>query len=278
MATAMAGSTSRRRTSSQRPSPTLGSACPKANGRTVCPVSPERCPCPGKKLRIDATQALERECKRWGAELHDGPAQSLGNLILKIDGLRRSRRDSDPELARALDDIYQELAGCHASVRRMIEEARAPFAGGGLLSAIRAYTEKLAAETGLTIRLDLPDALEGIHANVQIMLFRVVQEALLNVKKHARATQVAVRVDSGCGHLAISIEDDGVGFDPDLLEPRMGSGGKQVGIAAMRERAEILGGFLEITSRPGQGTRVRVVVPRVGTMGSGVIWLESESR
>lgn len=261
------------------PSPSLASACPKANGRVVCPVSPERCPCPGKKLRIDATQALERECKRWGAELHDGLAQSLSSLILTIDGLRHLGPDSQPDdWARALDEVYQELVNCHASVRRMIEEARAPLAGGGLLPAIRIYAQKLAAETGLAIELDLPDTLEGIHANAQIMLFRVVQEALLNVKKHARATRATVLVESGCGHLGIVIEDDGVGFDPGFPLARSGADGKQVGIAAMRERAEILGGRLEIESSPGRGTRVRAVVPRIGIMGSGVIWLESESR
>ena len=110
-----------------------------------------------------------------------------------------------------------------------------------------------------------PEASHAIEPRAEVQLLRVVQEALTNVRKHARASRVNIRIARRDGAPTITIEDDGAGFDPAAVGPSITGG---FGLGAMRERVEQVGGTLEIVSAPGAGTRIRVQIPGEGLRGA----------
>ena len=143
-----------------------------------------------------------------------------------------------------------------ATVRRISSELRPLVLDDlGLSAAASWYVDQFSARTGLTIDLSLPDVDPERGDAVATALFRVLQESLTNVARHAQAEKVAVRLTFENGVWSLSVQDDGVGFVPDP--------GKRgdIGLVGMRERAQNLGGRFAVTSAPGQGTRVEVVIP-----------------
>lgn len=205
--------------------------------------------------------AREEERRRMRRELHDGLAPTLAALNLKA-GMIRSRISRDPAAAELLlDDWRNDLRATIADVRRLAYELRPPILDEiGLLAAIseRAH-QVMSANPLLRIRIDAPERLPGLPAAVEVAAYRLVQEALTNVERHARAQQaeVSLWLDSSDadeqvngngqgrtgGWLHVAIIDDGVGL-PSVGQRRAG-----VGVLAMRERAEELGGQCSIADR-----------------------------
>lgn len=129
----------------------------------------------------------------------------------------------------------------------------------GLVAAIRWYSERFSLRTGVEVLMDGDEIHPRPAAAVENNLFRIVQEVLTNIGKHARATTVRIGIDSADGRLRIRIEDDGVGFDPSRVKRAGGHQGW--GLMTMAERAEGIGGSFSIESRTGKGTVVSVEVP-----------------
>jgi signal transduction histidine kinase len=131
----------------------------------------------------------------------------------------------------------------------------------GLLSAIRWYVKGFADRSGIAVDLDLPAAFERLPQDVETTLFRVVQEALINIHRHARSATARIRLRAAADRLTLEIEDRGQGMSPELLSSvTTGGGAPGVGIAGMRERLDQLAGHLDIDSTD-RGTTIRATVP-----------------
>jgi signal transduction histidine kinase len=200
--------------------------------------------------------AQEDERKRIARELHDETSQSLAVLAMGLeaaqDALRTGRTPRLDEVkavaVRTLEDVHRLILDLRPSVLDDL----------GLLSAIRWYAERHLETRGISVRCEFGD-LRRLPPEMETALFRVCQEAMSNVARHAQATAVLVQVGEEGGEIRIDIEDDGRGFDPDDAARREER--RPWGLMGIRERAEILRGTARVDSAPGQGTRVALRVP-----------------
>ncbi len=197
------------------------------------------------------------ERNRLARELHDAMTQNLFSLVLTAEaavGLVRA----DPARAEHELDRVRELAReTQGELRSLIFELRPPrLAEDGLVATVQKDLEVLGRAHGLKADLRVHDTPE-LTSTVETELYRIVQEALNNAVRHARAESVVVDVEGTDGGVTVTVRDDGVGFDPAARAIRE----RRLGLTSMRERAEALGGTLSVESVPGAGTTVRATVP-----------------
>lgn len=205
-------------------------------------------------------RAQEDERSRVARDLHDTVAQDLAALRLEAERLA-VRAQRDPALADQLSDFEDRAREMLETVRRILLDLRSSVLESlGFVPAVKWLLERLERENGLKPRL-LVDGDEELEYDSAIMLFRIVQEALLNVAQHARAERVFVSIRMTPSEIELDIEDDGVGFDP-LRRRGSDQTSRGLGILGMEERAQLLGGELHIASRPTEGTSIRVHIPR----------------
>lgn len=197
------------------------------------------------------------ERARLARELHDGPAQVLSAVQVRLAALGyRDELEALPEIRQELSDLAATCREALRDVRREIRGLRACASHDeGFATTVRALAERFGEETGVRVDADVADLPLPPQARTQAI--RVVCEALTNVRKHAAATRVAVRAGRDGKTLVVEVADDGAGFEAAAL-PR---GAEGFGLVAMRQRAEAVGGALEVESRPGRGTRVRLRLP-----------------
>ena len=203
--------------------------------------------------------AINEERNRIAREIHDGIAQALAFMALKLD-LATRLMERDPERARAeIQQVKQTLRQQIREVRRSIFALRPiDLERYGLIHSIERYARAFAEQVGLRISLELPEAVSLTPAS-EVVVFRVVQEALNNTAKHASGEQIWVRLASlGEKGARLAICDDGVGFDPQNPSSE-GLGG--FGLAQMKERVEARGGRFWLESAPNQGTCVYAELP-----------------
>jgi signal transduction histidine kinase len=201
--------------------------------------------------------AQEEERRRIARELHDETTQQLTVLAMQL-GMASATDDHTNELlARARALVAQMVDDVH----RVIYDLRPTMLDDlGLLPAVRTYAEKRLAPAGIQVHCEFPAATPTLPAEVTTTLYRVAQEAMSNVARHARASAVFIACTVDGGHLTLEIEDDGVGFEPArVAQPR--ETGEGLGLLGMKERLTLLGGRLDIDSEPGHGTRVIAVAP-----------------
>ena len=204
----------------------------------------------------------ERQRSGMAAELHDGPIQGLTRLGLSLErGQLRLRRGQLEEGRRLLTDAQAALSGEVQSLRRIMATLRPPvLEERGLVSALCDYVEMVRQQAGIscTLAAKLPDRLPEDH---EIVLYRVAQEALTNVARHARASSARVELTETAETVVLEVHDDGVGFDPAAEEQQGGL--DHFGLAGMRERVELAGGTWTMRSRPGAGTVLTASLPKV---------------
>src|ERR671932_1501680 len=201
--------------------------------------------------------AVLEERHRLARELHDSVTQSLYGIALYAEAAARALADGDAESAGTnLQDITETTQEALGEMRLLLFELRPPHLDErGLAGALRSRLQAVEARAGLKTEFDCQG--EGrLAPETEQELFRLAQEALNNVLKHAHARHVCVRLDLTGDQVVVEVADDGVGFEPSSPEA------EGYGLPSMRERAERLGGTVEIDSGPGAGTRVRVEVPR----------------
>ena len=200
-------------------------------------------------------RAREEERLRIAADIHDDAIQLISAANFRLQQLRLRLRD---EAVRGILDKLQEALTLSSShLRQLIFDLRpSGLVGGSLGPALRVYLDQMHSDTGITYRLD--DRLSARAPDgTALLIYRNVLEVLANVRKHARASTVAVELlDIEDGYL-IRIIDDGVGYDPADIEDRPG----HLGLVLIRERAELAGGWCRIESSPGTGTTVEFWVP-----------------
>jgi signal transduction histidine kinase len=206
---------------------------------------------------VRALNASEEERKRIARELHDDTAQHLAALLLRLRILERS--GPGPEWATTVEDIRDGLAACAEGVRRIARGLRPPdLERNGLVEAIRSHVRAVGLDSDVTLALDAEPIDSFLSAEAKLVLYRIVQEAVSNALRHAGASRVDVRLRSSGNRIHASVEDDGVGIRVGSINRR---GSRGLGLVGMRERAAMLGGVVDIHGRPGQGTRVTVVIP-----------------
>ncbi len=218
-------------------------------------------------------QARERERTRWAREIHDETVQGLGALRLKLANAR-DLRDSE-SLDGAVEDVLEGLGAEIDGLRHLITELRpAALDDLGLPAALEALARRAQAIDGLDVRTEIDlasyDSDGRLDAELESTVYRIVQEALTNVGKHAQANSAIVEVRAGDGVMRIQVTDDGIGLPADAAE-RASAAAEQMsggfGMSGMRERAELVGGELDVrTADPvtGRGTAVRLTIPLAG--------------
>ena len=208
---------------------------------------------------VAALNAVIEERARLSRELHDGLAQLVAFLLVRLDtvaGLvdsdrRREAAAEIEQLRRVADDLYLDVREAIAGLRSQVTER-------GLVPALRDYLDEFEERHGIAVALDAAEAPAQVPDLIGMHVFRIVQEALSNVRKHADAHHVWVIIRANDRRLELEIGDDGVGFEPAI---GLASTPRSLGLTSMRERAEALGGALRVQSAPGTGTRVLVSVP-----------------
>ena len=208
----------------------------------------------GEALRR-SIDAQERERGRWARELHDETLQELAGLKLLLGQARRAQ--APDERARVLDLAAERIDASVAALRTLIADLRpAALDEHGLAVALEGLAGRVADRHGLevTLRCDLDRAGRRLDASVEETVYRLVQEALTNVVKHAGSASAEVRVRVGEGLLVAEVRDGGAGFEP-------GGDGPGFGLLGMRERVALARGELLVASEPGAGTTVRATLP-----------------
>ncbi|HEX8910940.1 MAG TPA: sensor histidine kinase [Humisphaera sp.] len=212
----------------------------------------------------DVFQAMEVERRRVAGELHDGLGQSLSLLI---SGLRTAQGDvGSADVPRRLHDLERIAQAALADVRRMARGLRPSLLDDlGLAPALAKLAEDVAAHSGVRVAVDAAAAGgRRLPGAVETAVFRVVQEALANVVRHAGATAADVHVGRADGAVTVRVTDDGRGFDPAALSAG-GRAGSHSGLIGMGQRAALLGGTFRVDAAPGRGCRVEATFPLRGS-------------
>ena len=209
-----------------------------------------------RQLAADLVDAEEKERNRIAAEVHDDSLQVLSALDMRLQSLARG--EEDQERRQALDSVQEIVRLASERLRNLVFDLRPPDLDRvGLSAVLRASLERLSAESGIEVELheelETPPPTDG-----GIVIYRITQEALANVRKHARASRAVVTLTQEQGGCLVQIRDDGQGFDP---AESAGQASKHFGLTVMRERAETVGGWIRVESLPGEGTVVEAWVP-----------------
>lgn len=213
-------------------------------------------------LAAQLSRAQETERSHIARELHDRIGQQLTALSLNLNtAISRLADDTSPLVKTLLDKSLELVELTGESVRDVMANLRPPALDDyGLVAALRWHGDELSRLTGLAIELRAPTLDFRLSAEKEIALFRIVQEALRNVVRHARAARVDISIAVDEERIAIVVADDGVGFDPRSPVRLRETPGW--GLLSMRERTEAIGARLEVISAPGAGATVRVEVRR----------------
>jgi signal transduction histidine kinase len=206
-------------------------------------------------------QAQEEERKRIARELHDDTIQSLIALSRRMEALLTSEERLGSPVVRRIEELQHATLDVIQQVRRFSQDLRPSILDDlGLLPTLKELTAELDRQEGLTAEFRAIGQERRLSTDVELILFRIAQEALNNVRKHAQARQVITTVEMSDSAVRMMIEDDGKGFKPPTLTDHPASAGK-LGLIGMQERARLLGGMLVVDSELGRGTRILVNVP-----------------
>jgi signal transduction histidine kinase len=213
-----------------------------------------------ERQRRSETEAIDQERRRIAQEIHDGIAQGMAALRLRISVWHDMVEANPAQLHAELDELQAALDTGMAEMRRAIYALR-PVALDevGLFPALHQLAADFENQHQVYVELDISGPEERLPSRLELPLFRVVQEALHNIGKHAQASLVWLALDLTRDEaIKLTIRDNGLGFDPASLEGAARDG--HLGLKQMRERVEEAQGRLELVSRPGQGTEVRIVL------------------
>ena len=202
-------------------------------------------------------QLIKDERNIIANELHDTLAQSLASLRFQVRILDQSLQPLGDFMAfKTIESVEHALDEATTDLRELIAHCRIPIEEQGLVSAIKRAVEKFRKDTGIHILLQTDEETLHLPSNIELNAYRIVQEALTNIKKHANAyiVRVLLRCDEN-DNIRILIENDGNGFDQSKIHS---SEGQHLGLTIMKERAKHLGGVLKIESEPDEGTRVEL--------------------
>ena len=218
------------------------------------------------RLQQAMNAAREEERRRLAREIHDGPAQVLSNSIFAVHQAELMAKRAPDQVAEVLTQLRELLKDGVSEIRRFMFDLRPSMLEDlGLVPTLSRYVADYGRFFGKKIELICDDVLPPLSSDQELAIFRTVQEALQNVHKHAGVgaeATVSLRVYGST--LVLTIEDTGRGFDSSAKVPRPDGGG---GLPGMRERAKLIGAEFSVTSEPGAGTVVQLVMPLRGQTG-----------
>lgn len=211
-----------------------------------------------RRKQIQILRAQDEERRRIARDLHDDTSQQLALIQVKLESLRKAQ--TADQIADACVEIESALQSAHHQMRTLSYVLHPPeLTSGGITEALSTFLKGFARRTQLVVTFENFAGRLKAHADLEIALYRVVQEALMNVSKHAEATVVKVSLRLEAKHLVLEIEDDGIGIPSEILTGRMPEA-VGVGLASMRERVESLAGHFRV-ERGVMGTQVRASFP-----------------
>ena len=217
-----------------------------------------------KFLGVQIIKAQEDERLRVSREIHDGPAQEMANLIYQASICERLV-DTRPEEAKAgLQELRRQIRTCLADVRQIIFDMRPMSLDDlGLVPALRQLVSKLEERKILKTDFQVNGKERALEKHVEVTLFRIIQEGLNNIHRHAGVSEGRLRLLFSTNDLSILISDEGRGFDMAETEEmrKSGTGNGHFGILGMEERAKLIGASLNVISNPGEGTKIHVKLP-----------------
>ncbi|MBQ2009553.1 MAG: sensor histidine kinase [Selenomonadaceae bacterium] len=217
-----------------------------------------------KFLGVQIIKAQEDERLRVSREIHDGPAQEMANLIYQASICERLV-DTRPEEAKAgLQELRRQIRTCLADVRQIIFDMRPMSLDDlGLVPALRQLVSKLEERKILKTDFQVNGKERALEKHVEVTLFRIIQEGLNNIHRHAGVSEGRLRLLFSPNDLSILISDEGRGFDMAETEEmrKSGTGNGHFGILGMEERAKLIGASLNVISNPGEGTKIHVKLP-----------------
>ena len=210
-------------------------------------------------LRLEAAQEEER--RRIARELHDGTTQDLVTLLHQIEKLTSITDHLSPQGTALLEGLWQQTSKILDDVRRFIQDLRLPILDDlGFLPALEWLTSDLTKQSGIAVDMVVLGPVRRFPHEIELILFRITQEALRNIWKHSEASRVWVTVEFGNARVVLAVKDNGKGFELtkgiDYLSFR-----GELGLVGMQERAQHIGGKLTLQSKPGKGTTVIVEIP-----------------
>ncbi|HKB11825.1 MAG TPA: two-component regulator propeller domain-containing protein, partial [Vicinamibacterales bacterium] len=201
-------------------------------------------------------KAQEQERIRIAGELHDGVMQEMLAVTMMLGTAKRRIRD-DAVAKATIDKVQNKMIQVGTDIRRLSHDLHPPLLQqAGLPQAVQTYCAQFSTTSGIPVSCDADESAGDLSRGAALALYRIVQEALGNAAKHARATRISVRLTRSDGMVSLVVSDNGVGFDRSRLAA---SGG--LGLIGMRERAGQLNGKFDVESTPGRGTTIRVVIP-----------------
>jgi two-component system sensor histidine kinase DegS len=201
--------------------------------------------------------AQETERQRLSRQMHDGPAQALSNFILQTEIAMRLFDIDAVQAKSELNSLKTSAMGTFQKVRNFIFELRPMMLDDlGLTPTVRRYADAFKEQTGLDINVTVTGSERRLEPYLEVMLFRAIQELLGNAARHSQGTMVKVMLDMGDERIRVSVDDNGRGFDPDVVKQ-----GSSLGLKLIQERSEMLGGSFEMDSAIGKGARISFAVP-----------------
>jgi signal transduction histidine kinase len=224
-----------------------------------------------KQLRLLSRQLLlaqEEERKKISRELHDVIAQTLTSINVQLATLKKEAaldaRGLERNIARTQKLVEQSVDVVHRFARELRPTVLDDL---GLIPALHTFMKNFREETGMRVSLSAFAAVEKMNGDKRTVLYRVAQEALTNVGRHAQASRVEVKIEKVDGCICMKIKDDGKGFEMErVLSARRG---QRLGLLGMRERLDMVGGKFTVTSKPGKGTTVLAQVPLIHSLLGG---------
>ncbi len=250
--------------------------------RHVARVGAERVASLFEQLRLTETleramaqilEGDERMLGRIGLDIHDGPTQQLSVALLEVqlleaeaDDLEKAGQPLPDRLRLGLSRIYETLGGALQEMRELIGHLRpAQFENNSLPDVLRSGARSFEAQAGVEVDFDedgeFPDS--RVSLSQKITFYRIMQEALTNAGRHGQATRVTVRLREEPVGITLEVRDDGAGFDPSTVQrPNPSNPQARYGLYGMSDRAQLLGGSLNVVSAPGEGAVITAFLPR----------------
>jgi len=215
---------------------------------------------PGKSAQASIEgiiQAQESERQRLSRQMHDGPAQALSNFILQTEIAMRLMDVDVTQAREELNSLKASAMSTFQKVRNFIFELRPMMLDDlGLVPTIKRYADTYKEQTNMEVDVRVSGQERRMESYVEVMIFRALQELLGNASRHSQATMVKIMIDMSEASVKVTVDDNGKGFNPEVLEQ-----GNSLGLNLIRDRVEMLGGSFEMDSVIGKGTRVTFVIP-----------------
>lgn len=213
-----------------------------------------------QQLGLSIIRAQEEERKRVAREIHDGPAQSMANIVMRAEFCLKLLEMNPGMVKEELLSLQQLVRLGLQDVRKIIFDLRPMVLDDlGLVPALKRYIEEFKVQTGLHVDLVFFGQERRLDTSLEVAIFRMIQEALTNIKKHAKASNIILKMELKQLRINVCIKDNGCGFNPELAKPRGDRSG--YGLIGMRERIQLLKGELTVWSALGNGSEVSFWVP-----------------